>query len=93
VQTHGGKNWDAIAVLVMGRTRKQCQQKWRNVLRANIEAKGPWTENEDVKLKDAIQTYGGKNWVQLPRWFRVDRKVSVGIDGMVPWSPTSGTYG
>jgi hypothetical protein len=28
VQTHGGKNWEEIAALVRGRTKKQCFQRW-----------------------------------------------------------------
>jgi myb proto-oncogene protein len=26
---------------------------------------GPWTEDADVKLKDAVQMYGGKDWVAI----------------------------
>jgi hypothetical protein len=63
VQTHGGKNWGAIAVLVRGRTKSQCRQRWRNVLDPSIDrVTGKWTEDEDNKLKDAVQTHGGKNW-------------------------------
>jgi myb proto-oncogene protein len=29
VQTHGGKNWDAIAALVPSRTVIQCYDRWR----------------------------------------------------------------
>jgi hypothetical protein len=32
VQIHGGKNWDAVAALVPGRTRKQCQNRLRITL-------------------------------------------------------------
>jgi hypothetical protein len=32
VQTHGGKDWAAIAALVPGRTQKQCHQKWHKCL-------------------------------------------------------------
>jgi hypothetical protein len=66
VQTHGGKNWDAIAVLVPGRTRIQCWSRWHDALNPSISQasgrKGKWTEDEDSKLKDAEQTRGGKNW-------------------------------
>jgi hypothetical protein len=66
---HGGKNWAAIAVLIPGRTQKQCARKWRRVLDANIEHTpgrlGTWTEGEDIKLKDAVQTHGGKDWVAI----------------------------
>jgi hypothetical protein len=26
---------------------------------------GPWAEDADVKLKDAVQMYGGKDWVVI----------------------------
>jgi hypothetical protein len=66
VQTYGGKNWDAIAALVPGRGRYQCYSRWRRVLNRSIdrtsERTGKWPAEEDIKLKDAVQTHGGKNW-------------------------------
>jgi hypothetical protein len=66
VQTHGGKNWDAIAALVPGRMSSQCCNRWHDALNPNIDPTtaraGKWTAVEDSKLKDAIQTHGGKNW-------------------------------
>jgi hypothetical protein len=69
VQTHGCKNWGAIAALVPGRTNRQCWSRWHQTLdprinRAN-ERTGKWAEDEDRKLKDAVQTHGGKNWVKI----------------------------
>jgi hypothetical protein len=66
VQIHGGNNWGAIAVLVPGRTEKQCYNRWRCALdpsmdRANGRT-GRWSEDEDSQLKDAVQSYGSKNW-------------------------------
>jgi hypothetical protein len=61
VQTHGGENWSAISALVPDRTRSQCFHRWREVLDPSInranERKGKWTEDEDIKLKDAVQTH------------------------------------
>jgi hypothetical protein len=67
VQTHGGKNWDAIATLVPGRTHSQCRSRWKNAfVSTNIDPTtartGKWAEDEDIRLKDAVQTHGGKNW-------------------------------
>jgi hypothetical protein len=71
VQTLGDKDWDAISALVPGRTRKQCNQRWHNVLDPSIglakERTGKWAENEDIKLKDAVQTHGGKNWIAITK--------------------------
>jgi hypothetical protein len=36
VHTHGGKNWCAIAALVIGRTKSQCYSRWYNALNHSI---------------------------------------------------------
>jgi hypothetical protein len=71
VQTHGDKDWVAVSALVPSRTRRQCHNRWHQVLdpsidRANART-GTWSEDEDIKLKDAVQThgYGGKDWVAI----------------------------
>jgi hypothetical protein len=69
VQTHGGKDWAAIAALVPGRTRGQCCHRWHNVLDRSTDPAmaraGKWTEDEDSKLNDAVQMHGSKNWVTV----------------------------
>jgi hypothetical protein len=69
VQTYGDKNWGAVAAMVPGRTRSQCISRWKNVLDPNVDGAsgrtGKWTEDEDSKLKDAVQTHGGKNWYKI----------------------------
>jgi hypothetical protein len=64
-----GKNWAAIAALVPGRTRIQCQSRWRNALNPSIDRTtahtGKWKEDEDIKLKNAVQKHGGKDWVAI----------------------------
>jgi hypothetical protein len=63
---HCGKDWAAITAQVPGRTRNQCHNRWKDVLDPNITMTGgrtgSWTDDEDSKLKDAVQTHGGKNW-------------------------------
>jgi hypothetical protein len=51
--------------------------------------KGRWTEVEDSKLKDAVQTHGGKDWGAISALFRVERKHSVAADGMITWIRTA----
>jgi hypothetical protein len=69
VQTHSGKHWVAVAALVSGRTKFQCHRRWHDVLNANIDRTnrrtGKWAEDEDSKLKNAVQTHGGKNWAAV----------------------------
>jgi hypothetical protein len=69
VQTYGGKNWDAITALVPGRTKRQCYNRWKDVLDPSIDwsnvRMGRWAEEEDSKLRDAVQTHGGNNWASI----------------------------
>jgi myb proto-oncogene protein len=70
VQRHGGKNWDDISALVPGRTRNLCKSRWHNALDPSIDQTPPgrtgeWAEEEDIKLKDAVQTHGGKDWAAI----------------------------
>jgi hypothetical protein len=69
VQTHGGKNWGAIAALVPGRVERQCWYRWHHELDPIIDRtnkrRGKWAEDEDIKLKDAVQTHGDKNWAAI----------------------------
>jgi hypothetical protein len=63
-------DWVAIAVLVPGRTKMQCLRRWDNVLDPSVdrtppERTGKWTEDEDTKLKDAVQTLGDKDWAAI----------------------------
>jgi hypothetical protein len=66
VRTHGGKDWATFAAQVPGRTRAQCHDRWRHALDPSIaltaERKGTWEEDEDIKLKGAVRTHGGKDW-------------------------------
>jgi hypothetical protein len=66
VQIHGGKSWDAISALVPGRTKKQCWNRWNDVLTPSIGTvsarKGKWSADEDSKLTSAVQWHGGKKW-------------------------------
>jgi myb proto-oncogene protein len=69
VHTHRGKNWGFITALVPGRTEKQCNKRWHDVLDPSIdrtnERTGKWTAVEDSKLKDAVQAHGENNWPEV----------------------------
>jgi hypothetical protein len=65
------RDWVAIAALVPGRAgsgskEKQCSSRWHDYLDPTIDRTigrtGKWAEDEDIKLKDAVQTHGDKNW-------------------------------
>jgi hypothetical protein len=63
------KNWVAIATLIPDRMRTQCRDRWHNALDPKIVraagCTGKWDEDEDRKLKDAVQIHGGKDWVAI----------------------------
>jgi hypothetical protein len=71
VQTDSSNNWTRIAALVPGRTRNQCSGRWHNVLDSTSTDQTPghtgsrWTTDEDAQLKDAVQRYGGNNWIEI----------------------------
>jgi hypothetical protein len=69
VQTHYGKDWDAISALVPSRTKMQCISRWHDALKPGIALAagrtGKCAEDEDSKLKDALQTYGSKDWAVI----------------------------
>jgi hypothetical protein len=70
IEMHGGKDWNAIATLVPGRTKTQCRLRWHSFLvvnkidRANGRT-GKWAVDEDKKLKDAVKMHGSKDWDAL----------------------------
>jgi myb proto-oncogene protein len=66
-------DWVAVAAQVPGRTEIQCNSKWYDVLDPSIDhanrLTGKWVEDEDEdsKLKGAVETYWGcgKDWVAI----------------------------
>jgi hypothetical protein len=66
-QIHGGKDWDSISALVPCRTKSQCKNRWHyaldpSLLDGTTRRTGTWIAMEDIKLKDAVQTHGDKDW-------------------------------
>jgi myb proto-oncogene protein len=69
VQTHCDKDWAAISLHIPGRTKNQCWARWHNILDPSINRvngrTGKWEEDEDSKLKDAVQMRGDKGWAEI----------------------------
>lgn len=69
------QNWNDIAVLLPGRTNKDCRKRWSKV-QLDIR-KGAWTRDEDERLQQAVQQLGFKlvasRFPTLGRaiWFKV----------------------
>ena len=61
VSKHGAKNWKRIASYFSNRTDVQCLHRWQKVLNPDL-VKGPWTVEEDEKVRVMVKRYGAKNW-------------------------------
>jgi hypothetical protein len=62
-------DWAVVTALVPGRTKKQCCNRWFRFLDPNIERenerRGKWAEDEDIRLKDTVQTHGDNEWAAV----------------------------
>jgi hypothetical protein len=70
VEKHNGKNWEATAALVPGRTKIQCTNRWHDVLISKSDdttglKEGKWTKEEDSTLTDAVKKHNGKDWAAI----------------------------
>lgn len=62
IQERGISDWIDIAVLLgTNRTPFQCLARYQRSLNASI-LKKEWTEDEDDKLRAAVETFGEGNW-------------------------------
>ena len=52
------QDWSDIAVLLPGRTNKNCRKRWSKI-QVDIR-KGTWTRDEDERLQQAVQQIGAK---------------------------------
>ncbi|OHS95348.1 Myb-like DNA-binding domain containing protein [Tritrichomonas foetus] len=59
VDKHGTSNWCVISAEVVGRTGKQCRERWAGILNPDL-AKQPWTAEEDEQLKMLHAQFGNK---------------------------------
>jgi hypothetical protein len=63
VENHGD-DWVVVAVMVPGRTNRQCSKRWTQTLDRANENKGNWIPEENAKLTKAVKKHG-KNWVAV----------------------------
>jgi len=61
VKSYGTKNWIKIQAHVPGRTDVQFRERWVNILNPVLN-NGPWADEEDNKLRQAIATHGLGKW-------------------------------
>lgn len=96
VETHGPKNWTAIASHLNGRIGKQCRERWYNHLDPTIR-KDPWTPEEDRRIVE-LHAQLGNRWAEIAkvlvgRWTSlevilivIDLPMQLRIIGIQRWS-------
>jgi hypothetical protein len=66
VEAHG-ENWPIVTKLLNGdrgqRTKAHCFNRWSKVLKPGMR-KGPWTKEEDAKLKAIVEQNGAAEKVK-----------------------------
>ena len=66
VMIYGNNNWVQIAMLMNGRTQKQCRERWTGHLCPSVN-KGPWTLEEDIILAQKHSEIGNK-WAKIAQF-------------------------
>jgi transcription factor MYB, plant len=64
VKIHEHKNWKRVAEHLPGKTEVQCLHRWTKVLDPDL-TKGPWSEEEDGKVRQLVAVYGAKKWSKI----------------------------
>lgn len=67
VQMHGDKDWAKLALILKGRTGKQCRERYKNHLDTNVK-RTQWTQEEDDLLVELHEKYGNK-WTKISSFF------------------------
>lgn len=62
----GPKKWSQIASQLVGRTGKQCRERWHNHLNPNINKSKNWSESEDRLILQSHLKFGNK-WAEIAR--------------------------
>ncbi|OHS96337.1 Myb-like DNA-binding domain containing protein [Tritrichomonas foetus] len=60
-------NWNEIAVKMIGRTARQCRERYRNYLQPGIN-NGPWSQEEEELLEQKYREFGPQ-WCKLVKFF------------------------
>jgi hypothetical protein len=71
----GESDWQNIARLLGGRSRRQCRERWKNYLAPNIK-KDPWSPEEDCLLEEKVRELGSQ-WSLIARFFPLRTDVSI----------------
>lgn len=80
VKENGNKDWGKISQILLGRTPRQCRDRYRNYLREGLNSH-PWTEEEDSIIKKMHNEIG-------PKWVTISKMLNErnGIDVKNRWN-------
>ena len=67
VQEHGDKDWAKLALMLHGRTGKQCRERYKNHLDQSVKH-SQWTKEEDDLLIELHGKFGNK-WTKISSFF------------------------
>ncbi|KAK8881560.1 hypothetical protein M9Y10_004304 [Tritrichomonas musculus] len=67
VNNYGPKNWDQIALMLPGRTGRQCRDRYFNYLMPGYFY-GEWTKEEDILLNKKFNEMG-RQWAKMKPFF------------------------
>lgn len=67
VNQYGTKQWDRISDQIIGRSPRQCRDRWKNYLSPNVVS-SPWNVNEDRLLLALFQRVG-PHWAKIVKYF------------------------
>ena len=75
VEEYGTNNWTLIASKVIGRTGKQCRERWTGQVCPTI-SKVSWTQEEDILLFQYQRVFGNK-WAKIAQFLPNRSPISV----------------
>ena len=75
VSEFGDNDWDKIALLLPGRSSRQCRDRWNKYLSGNTDF-SKWTKEEDELLISLIHNYGNK-WSKIATIIKGKNKISI----------------
>ena len=55
VELYGENNWEKISEILTRRTAQNCENRWKFYTLVGLN-KGPWTQEEDKTIRDAVMT-------------------------------------
>jgi len=64
VMMHDAKNWKLVSEHLVDKTDVQCLHRWTKVLHPEL-TKGPWTDEEDAKVRQLVAQFGAKKWSKI----------------------------